>query len=46
MDKPDDSKVKKLEEKINQQNFEIKDLSQRLMEQKKILTNKKFNFKR
>ena len=44
MDKPDDSKVKKLEEKINQQNFEIKDLSQRLMEQKENFDQQKIQF--
>ena len=44
MDKPDDSKVKKLEEKINQQNFEIKDLSQRLMEQKESFDQQKIQF--
>ena len=44
MDKSDDSKVKKLEEKINQQNFEIKDLSQRLMEQKESFDQQKIQF--
>ena len=44
MDKPEDSKVKKLEEKINQQNFEIKDLSQRLMEQKESFDQQKIQF--
>lgn len=44
MDKPDDSKVKKLEEKINQQNFEIKDLSQRLMEEKENFDQQKIHF--
>ena len=44
MDKPDDSKVKKLEEKINQQKFEIKDLSQRLMEEKENFDQQKIQF--
>ena len=45
IEKPvDDSKVAKLEEKINQQNFEIKDLSQRLMEEKESFDQQKIKF--
>ena len=41
---PDESKVTKLEEKINQQKFEIKDLSQRLMEEKESFDQQKIKF--
>ena len=41
---PDDSKVTKLEEKINQQKFEIKDLTQRLMEEKESFDQQKIKF--
>ena len=45
MEKPvDDSKVGKLEEKINQQKFEIKDLTQRLMEEKESFDQQKIKF--
>ena len=45
MDKPvDDSKVEKLEEKINQLTFENKDLTQRLMEEKETFDQQKIKF--
>ena len=45
MEKPvDDSKVGKLEEKINQQKYEIKDLTQRLMEEKESFDQQKIKF--
>jgi len=45
IEKPvDDSKVTKLEEKINQQKFEIKDLTQRLMEEKESFDQQKIKF--
>ena len=45
MEKPvDDSKVGKLEEKVNQQKYEIKDLTQRLMEEKESFDQQKIKF--
>ena len=45
IEKPvDDSKVTKLEEKINQLNFENKDLTQRLMEEKETFDQQKIKF--
>ena len=45
MEKPvDDSKVGKLEETINQQKYEIKDLTQRLMEEKESFDQQKIKF--
>jgi len=45
IEKPvDDSKVTKLEEKVNQQKFEIKDLTQRLMEEKESFDQQKIKF--
>jgi chromosome segregation ATPase len=45
MEKPvDESKVGKLEEKVNQQNYEIKDLTQRLMEEKETFDQQKIKF--
>ena len=45
MEKPvDESKVGKLEEKVNQQNYEIKDLTQRLMEEKESFDQQKIKF--
>ena len=45
MDKPvDESKVAKLEEKVNQLTFENKDLTQRLMEEKETFDQQKIKF--
>lgn len=45
IEKPvDDSKVTKLEQKINQQKFEIRDLTQRLMEEKESFDQQKIKF--
>ena len=41
---PDDSKTRELEEKINQQNYEIKDLTRRLMEEKESFDQQKIKF--
>ena len=41
---PDDERVQKLEELINQQKFEIKDLTQRLMEEKETFDQQKIKF--
>ena len=40
----DDEKVQKLEELVNQQKFEIKDLTQRLMEEKETFDQQKIKF--
>ena len=45
IEKPvDDSKVTKLEQKVNQQKFEIRDLTQRLMEEKESFDQQKIKF--
>lgn len=45
IEKPvEDSKVTKLEQKINQQKFEIRDLTQRLMEEKESFDQQKIKF--
>lgn len=45
MDKPpDDAKVAQLEEKINQQDYEIKELNQKLMEEKESFDQQKIKF--
>ena len=45
MEKPiDDSKVSKLEEKINQLNFENKDLTRRFMEERETFDQQKIKF--
>ena len=40
----DGKKLLKLEEKLNQQNFEIKDLTQRLMEERELFDQQKIQF--